>query len=195
MATDPQQAERNAQLGQAAFAKSRKVSSELLGLTYGALVAQLLKDLEDVNQVNTKLDQMGESMGARLVDEVLAKSGVKRCGGVFRDAISLVANVAFKMYWGNSPRVANWNEEGTSCSLIFGSETPLEEFVDIPEKFKGLRYSQILCGIIRGGLEAVSMKTACQLVKDRLTGSDVTEIRIDLIEIQREMAGEDYRDD
>jgi len=187
--------ERNSALGQAAFAKSRKVSSELVGLTYGALVAQLLKDLEDVNQVNNKLDQVGESIGARLVDEVLAKSGVKRCGGVFRDAISLVANVGFKMYWGNSPRIANWNDEGTSCSLIFGSETPLEEFVEIPEKYKGLKYTQILCGIIRGSLEAVSMKTTCQLVKDRLSGAEVTEIRIDLVEIQREMAGEDYRDD
>jgi len=191
---DPSQ-EKNAALGQAAFSRSRKVSSELVALTYGALVAQLLRDFEDVSQVNSKLDQIGESIGIRLVDEVLAKSGVKRCGGVFRDAISLVANVGFKMYWGNSPKVTGWNEEGTSCTLVFATETPLEEFVDIPEAYKGLKYTQVLCGIIRGGLEAVSMKTQCEIVRDRLAGSETTEIRVDLIEIQREMAGEDYRDD
>ena len=182
-------------LGQAAFAKSRKVSSELLGLTYGALVVQLLRDYEDVSKVNEKLEKMGESIGARLIDEVLSKSGIKRCGGVFPEAISLVANLGFKMYWGAVPKVVNWNEDRTSCSLIFTSETPLEEFVEIPEKFQGLKYSQILCGIIKGSLEAVSIKTNCQLVKERLNGADVTEIRIDLIEIQKEMAGEDYRED
>jgi hypothetical protein len=195
MSTSDPNTDKNAALGQAAFAKSRKVSSELFGLTYGALVAQLLRDLEDVNAVNNKLDQIGESMGIRLADEVLAKSGIKRCGGVFKEAVNLLANVAFRMYWGVSPKVGGWNEEDTSCVLTFGNETPLEEFVDIPEKFKGLRYSQVLCGIIRGGLGAVSIKTKCEIVKDRLLGADVTEVRIDLIEIQREMAGEDYREE
>lgn len=187
--------DRNSALGQAVYAKSRKVPSELFGLTYGALVAQLLRDLEDVNAVNNKLELMGESIGARIVDEVLAKSGVKRCGGVFKEAINILANTGFRMYWGASPKIGGWNEEGTSCTLTFLTETPLEEFVDIPERFAGLKYSQMLCGVIKGSLEAVNIKTKCELIKDRLAGSDVTEIRIDLIEIVREQAGEDYRDD
>lgn len=104
------------------------------------------------------------------------------------------ANMHTRRYWGMSPRITGWNDEGTSCSLVFVTETPLEEFVEIPEKYRGLQYSQILCGVIRGGLETVSMKTNCRLVRDRLAGDDVTEVRIDLLEIQREMAGEDYRE-
>jgi hypothetical protein len=33
-------------------------NSELLTLTYGALVTQLLRDYESVDEVNKKLDQM-----------------------------------------------------------------------------------------------------------------------------------------
>jgi trafficking protein particle complex subunit 3 len=190
------QAEKNAQLGASAFGKSRKVSSELLALTYGALVAQLCKDMDgDVNQVNAKLDSMGESIGMRIVDEVIAKAQIKRCTGVFKDAVSVVTSVGFKMYLGTVPKVTSWNDEGTICHLQFPTEHPLEEFVEIPEKLKGLKYSQILCGILRGSLEAVSMKTNCTIVKDRLLGAETTEIRIGLVEIQREMAGEDYRED
>ena len=188
------ESERNSNLGQANFSKSRKVSSELVSLTYGALVAQLLKDLEDVDQVNSKLDQMGESIGSRLVDEVLAKSGVRRCGGSFKEAISSVSNLGFKMYWNIVPKVANWSEDGSSCSIVFPTETPLEAFVDIPDKFKGLSYSQILCGVIRGSLSAISLVTECKIVKDRLVGDEVTEIEVKLIEVRREMAGEDYEE-
>lgn len=181
----------------AAAKPTRKVPSSLLSLTYGALVAQLLRDMQgDVDKVNLKLDQMGESMGSRMIDEVLSKANIRRCGGVFKEAMQLVSTVGFKFYWNVQPQVTSWNAEGTQCSLVFTNETPLEEFVEIPDQFTGLKYTQLLCGIIRGALQCVNIKTTCEIARDRLRGEDeVTEIRVTLIEISREMAGEDYQEE
>ena len=57
-----------------------KVPSELVALTYGSLITQLLKDFkEDVEQVNRELEKMGFFVGQRLVDELLAKGGLGGC--------------------------------------------------------------------------------------------------------------------
>ena len=46
------------------FTKSKKVSSELFSLTYGALVSQLIKNYNnDMVKVNEKLESMGSSIG------------------------------------------------------------------------------------------------------------------------------------
>ena len=47
------------QMGPAAWKGMEKMNSELFTLTYGALVAQLLRDYEDVDAVNAQLDKMG----------------------------------------------------------------------------------------------------------------------------------------
>ncbi|KAJ7406703.1 trafficking protein particle complex subunit 3-like protein [Willisornis vidua] len=54
-------------------------SRELFVLTYGALVAQLCKEYEKDEDVNTCLDSMGYSIGIRLIDDFLARSAVKKC--------------------------------------------------------------------------------------------------------------------
>lgn len=46
-------------MGPAAWKGMDKMNSELFTLTYGALVAQLLRDHEDVDAVNAQLDKMG----------------------------------------------------------------------------------------------------------------------------------------
>jgi hypothetical protein len=178
--------------GANAFARSKKVSAELFSLTYGAMVLQLLTDYEDAGKVNAKLHDIGASMGARLVDELLSKSGTRRCGG-FKGACQTIAAVGFKMYWGQVPKLTSWNDEGTACSLVFTSEMPIEEFVQLPSEYAELQYTRIVCGVIQGGLEAVSMKTKVRIVKDRLRGDEATEIRIELLEIVKEVAGDDYR--
>ena len=48
-----------------------KINSELLTMTYGALVAHLIKDTKDIDKVNTKLEKMGYNMGLRMTDELL----------------------------------------------------------------------------------------------------------------------------
>ena len=43
----------------------------------------------------------------------------------------------------------------TEFGLIF-SENPLNDYVELPEKYRDLWYSNIVCGIIKGALEAVN---------------------------------------
>ena len=84
------------------FAKSTKVQSELLTLTYGAFVSKLIKDNQhNIDEVNSKLDKMGFNIGTRIVDEFFAKSPAGR--GVcktFKETCEVVAKEAFKMFLG-----------------------------------------------------------------------------------------------
>jgi len=50
-------------LGDAAFERTDKVSAELLALTYGSFVRQLLIDYEDAEEVNAQLAKMGYNIG------------------------------------------------------------------------------------------------------------------------------------
>ena len=43
-----------------------KVSGELLALTYGAFVAQIVKDYEDVNEINKQIELLGYSFQLRI---------------------------------------------------------------------------------------------------------------------------------
>lgn len=45
-------------LGEQAFGAADKINAELLTMTYGALVVQLVKDYQDIAVVNRELDKM-----------------------------------------------------------------------------------------------------------------------------------------
>ena len=70
--------------------------------------------------------------------------------------ISLSPQVGFKTFLGIVPIVANWNQKGDEFSLIL-DQNPLTDFVELPEDHPNLLYSNIICGVIRGALEMVSM--------------------------------------
>ncbi|CAJ1363514.1 unnamed protein product, partial [Effrenium voratum] len=79
--------------GQTALMHARaleRVNADLFVLTYGSLVTQLLRDIEDVDAVNAQLERMGYNMGLRLIDEFLAKSGVSSCQD-FRETCEVLA--------------------------------------------------------------------------------------------------------
>jgi hypothetical protein len=121
-------------------------------------------------------------MGQRLIDDLLAKSGISQCSD-FRETAEVIAKVqpppphphpppppqiGFKMFLGVSATVANWNADGNVCSLIL-DENPLNDFVELPEQFKALKYSNILCGVIRGALEMVAPWLTNRVTRSRLT--------------------------
>lgn len=175
---------KHSRAGEAAFAKMEKVNAELFTMTYGSLVVQLMKDLEDVEAVNTALEKMGYGIGVRLIDEFLATSGVGRCGS-FRETAEVIAKVGFRMFLNMPVEVTAWNEEETECSLILNSN-PLNSFVELPEAHRGLWYSNVYCGVIRGALELVQNKVEVTFVKDVLRGDGASEIRLKLIEVMQE---------
>ncbi|CAL5085047.1 unnamed protein product [Urochloa decumbens] len=162
--------------GDALFASVDRVNAELFTLTYGAIVRQLLTDLEEVEE---QLDQMGYNIGTRLVDEFLAKSNVSRCVD-FKETADVIAKLGFKMFLGVTATVTNWDAEGTSCSFVL-EDNPLVDFVELPDTCQGLQYCNVLSGVIRGALEMVSMKTEVTWVRDMLRGDDAYEMRVKLI--------------
>ncbi|XP_009573469.1 PREDICTED: trafficking protein particle complex subunit 3-like protein [Fulmarus glacialis] len=72
--------------------ENHKISRELFVLTYGALVAQLCKDYEKDEDVNTCLDRMGYGIGIRLIDDFLARSAVKKCRS-YSETADMIAQV------------------------------------------------------------------------------------------------------
>ena len=63
--------------------------------------------------------------------------------------------VAFNMYLGITPSVACHNSSRNEFSLIL-DKNPLAEFVEeLPAGRSALCYCNLLCGVIRGGLEMV----------------------------------------
>ena len=58
------------------------------------------------------------------------------------------------MFLGVTADVASLKPDNTEFSLIL-AENPLNDFVELPEAYTKLNYSNILCGVIRGGLDMV----------------------------------------
>jgi hypothetical protein len=161
----------------------RKISTELFTLTYGAFVAQLIKDYENCDEVNKQLDQVGYNIGIRMVEDFLARSPqITRCSEM-KETAEVLSKQAFKMFLGVQAQVAHWNETYDEFSLILETN-PLIEFVELPEdgKFDNLSYSQVICGAIRGALETLQIKVECFVKSDHLKGDSFTEIRVKFIE-------------
>lgn len=171
-------------LGETSFARSEKVSAELLALTYGSFVRQLLLDYEDPEQVNKQLDTIGYNIGVRLVDDFLAKSKINHCNN-FTETAEVISKVAFKMFLGIPAVIGSWSADKKTFGLMF-DDNPLSEFTELPEDCKSLWYSNVLCGVIRGALEIVNMKVECKFARCRLRGDDQNEIKVSLHEILTE---------
>ena len=85
------------------FAKSAKVSTELVALTYGAFVTKILRENQHrpIDEVNTLLERMGYNIGTRIIDEFFAKSPPNRqlCR-TFKETVEVVAREGFKIFLG-----------------------------------------------------------------------------------------------
>jgi hypothetical protein len=159
-------------VGDAAFSRVEKINSELFSLTYGAIVTQLLKDYEETDATNAQLEKMGYNIGVRLIDEFLAKAQVGQCGS-FQETAEVISKVGFKMFLGVTAEVSAATASEFCLQL---AENPLAEFVELPEQYSSLAYSNMLCGVLRGALEMVQMRVECTLTKDTLWGDEVREL-------------------
>jgi len=181
-----------ANLGTSLWNEMPKVNSEIFTMTYGAMVTQILRDEKSIADVNSRLEKIGNSMGSRMIDEFLARSGVKNCSS-FKDTSDFIAKVGFKMFLGTAADTVDWNTDKTAFTLRFG-ETPITDFVELPEKYKDIKYCNIVVGIIKGALEMVQLHVECCLIKDMLLGDDYTDIRVELKGVIEQQVGDDYKD-
>lgn len=159
-------------------------------MTYGALVSQLLKDYENVDDVNKQLERMGYNMGVRLIEDFLARTGSGRCYD-FKDTAEKIQS-AFKIFLGITPSITNWSATGDEFSLCFESN-PLTEFVELPDNCLNLKYCNILPGILRGACEMVQMEISAWFLQDQLKNDNITELRVKFIKRLEDAipAGED----
>lgn len=172
-------------LGGACWNGAEKVNAELFALTHGAFVRQILRDREDdVEATNEALERIGRSIGARIIEEYLAKTNAS-AGGCrsFEDAMEMTAKVGFKMFLNVEARTRDWSEERDECVIEMESN-PLAEFVELPKRYGELCYCNALCGTIQGALEAVRVRTACSFESDPLRGTgEKFAIRVKLLEL------------
>lgn len=127
-------------------------------LTYGALVTQIIRDFENIDDVNKQLERIGYNMGVRLIEDFLSRTASARCLDMRETADKI--QQAFRMYLNVQPTISNWAAAADEFSLIFDTN-PLTEFVELPTDMTALRYSGILCGCIRGALEMVQLEVQC----------------------------------
>ncbi|XP_075252131.1 trafficking protein particle complex subunit 3-like [Convolutriloba macropyga] len=160
----------------------RRVNVDLLSLSYGTLVFQLIRDYENDTEVNAQLEKIGVNIGNRLIEDFLSRSQMPRCRA-FQESVEVICKSAFKQYFGiASVEATNWDAKMTECSLIL-KENPLADFVELPEKHQSLFYSNILCGVIKGALTAVHQDVQCWFVQDVLLGHPTTEIKLKFLGI------------
>ncbi len=186
-------------LGDSLFSSSERVNAELFTLTYGALIVQLVKDYQKVDLVNTELDRMGFSIGERIIEEFLSKSSLAapsfnlsvNCAN-FKDTAFFIAKVALKMFMGISAEVTRFSQDGKSFTLLIKGN-PMVEFVEIPSHLKGLKYSNLLCGVIRGALQQIQLSVETELTSSVGATGGITEeeIRVTLKEILQETFAEE----
>ena len=170
--------------------KQPKANAELFALTYGALVSELLRDLEKPNMVQEELEKMGVSMGLRAMEEFLAKNTAVPTHRVFGEATVEAIVVALKMFLGMGCE-AQWKEQGKSFVIQF-SDNPFTIFVEPPEEFLDLEYNQLLAGMCKGMLEVLQLDCSAAVTQSILKGDDQYELTIELNQVLQEGAGDDY---
>ncbi|KAK2949124.1 putative Trafficking protein particle complex subunit 3 [Blattamonas nauphoetae] len=157
--------------------RDKKVNMEFFSLTYGALVTEIVRDFEEPEDINAELFRIGRFIGSRLVDEIFAKTQIPACTTP-RETADVIAYLGFRMFLGINVQ-PTFTFSDTTFSFVF-KENPLTDFVELPDNMKSVVYCNILCGVIQGALECVSIDSACQYTKDPLRGDDTNEIMVEL---------------
>jgi hypothetical protein len=206
--------------GTSLWQKQPKANAELFALTYGALVGELVRDLESADEIQQQLDTMGHSIGIRCIEELLAKlmmepnTGSANNGGVssspnFVESAELV-KLTFRMFLGvvaETAPVADKPEGAYTCTFV---DNPLALFVELPAPEDSgaggdsggplsgngrLEYSQLLCGIMRGVLEMLQFDVTCRMTASTLFGDDTNTMLVELQQVLQQGAGEDYQEE
>jgi hypothetical protein len=177
--------------GDIAFARMEKVNGELLAITYGALVSQMMSSdaKENISDVQASLEKVGYNMGIRLVDEFLAKNTLAGPCQTFADSMDVLSRIAIKMFLGID---TDLQEVSPKIFRITFAENPLNDFVELPSNLisGNFSYSTLYCGIIRGAFEQLHMNVRCSFLKDVLRGDEINMIEVELLGLVKPDDGE-----
>lgn len=224
MSSGSASAAKSTAIGNVLWQKQPKANAELFALTYGALVGELLRDLERSDAISSELDRMGHSMGIRSIEEFLAKIALSdtpiHVGNAFTETPETI-RMALRMFFGINAD-CRWKENNANASAaaagdgaaaaeassgggggrstysLFFTENPLTLFVELPEDVsveETLEYNQLLAGWCRGVLEMLQFDCTCKIQQSILQGDTINEISITLNQILQEGAGEDYQEE
>jgi hypothetical protein len=198
--------------GTSLWQKQPKANAELFSLTYGALVGELVRDLETADEIQQQLDSMGHSIGIRCIEELLAKLMMENGAAAsvssspnFVESADLV-KLTFRMFLGvvaETAAVAVTDKpaatEATAAAAysVTFAENPLALFVELPDDgpTAGLEYSQLLCGLVRGVLEMLQFDVTCRMTCSVLAGDDTNTMLVELQQVLQQGAGEEYQEE
>ena len=107
----------------------------------------------------------GYNIGVRLIEDFLAKSAWPRCRS-FAESVSVLSSVAFKMFLNCSTTLKTINDDVEYVLGFEGDGMPLMEYVQVPESLRkqGLRYLNVLPGVIRGAFEMIHLEVESEMV-------------------------------
>ncbi|KAL4439338.1 hypothetical protein ABPG74_017001 [Tetrahymena malaccensis] len=160
--------------------KVTKINRDLLTLTYGAIVSQIVKDTDNIKEANDQLEKLGFDIGSRLIDEFVAKSEGKLCQD-YKEMANTIAKEGFEMFLGVKGELQELKADSHK-DISFNielNENPLTDFVEIPEHLAGLSYNNIICGAIRGAINSLLLIGKVYMKQDQLLGDEKTIIRVE----------------
>ena len=144
---------------------------------YGTLLVRLTKDIKDINELNTKIELIGYDIGKRLVDDLI--DDIQRVD--HSDQNKLMEKLIFQLAQYYLGIIGNYNQTGENEFHLKFPENPISLYVELPDSLEGLCYSNIICGIMRGMLEITGFEVKCELIKDKMKGDDINDIKITLV--------------
>ena len=144
---------------------------------YGTLLVRLTKDINDINELNTKIELIGYDIGKRLVDDLIDDFQRVDTSDQNKLMEKLICQLA-QYYLGI---IGNYSQTGEKEFHLIFTENPISLYVELPESLEGLCYSNVICGIMRGMLEICGYEVKCEFVKDKIKGDDNNDMKITLV--------------
>ena len=160
------------------------ISVDVISFLYGSLIVRLVKDFNnDINEINKQTEQMGYNIGLRLINEIIASPIGRNLDSSDPNLLNSLITCTLSNSLGLNGELKKINEK--EFHYLFDNNL-LALYVEIPENLKGLIYSNLINGLLRGVCEIANFKIESKFIKDKLNGDDINDIQINLIEIIEE---------
>ena len=132
-------------------------------MVYGSLVVSLLETVEDVEEVNRKLEEIGYRVGLRFAHE-FAKDKTLEKFETFDSLLEKVVQKYWPMFSNGKGKVTVDRREG--AYILHFSQSVFTQNVNIPDMYKGLDYRSALPGVLRGMFEIFHFKAEVSFNSD-----------------------------